>query len=89
MGCRQIHTDSAGAISFKYDTCPTSKIRGCFDFREDWVEELKGIERISVVRVSDSNNLADQFTKCYETYKYRARVKQLREFSGIGELDGV
>ena len=44
--CRCCHyryrgCDSEGAISFKNDTCPVSKIRGAFDYREDWVEELK------------------------------------------------
>ena len=37
----KIWCDSTGAISSKDDTYPVSKIRGCFDYREDWVEELK------------------------------------------------
>ena len=42
----KILCDSTGAISFKDDTCPVSKIRGCFDYREGWVEELKAEGKI-------------------------------------------
>ena len=76
-------TDSAGAVSFKNDTCPTSKLRGAFDYREDWVEELKGADKITVVKVTDSQNIADIFTKCRATYKFKARVRQIQEMSRI------
>ena len=74
----EVHSDSQGAISFKNDTCPTSKVRGCVDYREAWVEELKAEGTISVAHVSDRDNIADVFTKSYRTYKYRERVAQLR-----------
>lgn len=32
-----IHTDSGGALSFKNDSCPTSQLRGCFDYCLQWV----------------------------------------------------
>ena len=75
----KIWCDSTGAISFKDDTCPVSKIRGCFDYREDWVEELKAEEIIQVHKVKDVNNLADMLTKQYPTYKFKARMQQVRE----------
>ena len=75
----KIWGDSTGAISFKDDTCPVSKIRGCFDCREDWVEELKAEEIIQVHKVKDVNNLADMLTKLYPTYKFKARMQQVRE----------
>ena len=79
----KIQTDSKGAISFKKDTCPDSKLRGAFDYREDWVQELKNAGDISVEHVSDANNLADMFTKSYQTYIYVARVDQMQEQSGV------
>ena len=74
----KIWTDSAGAISFSGDTCPVSRIRGAFDYREDWVEELKNQEVIQVCKVKDLFNLADMLTKCYATYKFKARIKQVQ-----------
>ena len=55
----KIWCDSTGAISFKDDTCPVPKIRGCFHYREDWVEELEAEGKIQVCKVKEMNNLAD------------------------------
>ena len=75
----KIWCDSTGAISFKDDTCPVSKIRGCFDYREDWVEELKAEGKIQVHKVKEINNLADMLTNQYPTYKFKARMQQIQE----------
>ena len=74
----KIGTDSQGAKSFKEDTCPTSKIRGNFNYRDDWVVELKEEGAVEVVKVEAKNMIADVMTKCYDTYKYKARVEQVR-----------
>jgi hypothetical protein len=79
----KIWTDSAGAISFSGDTCPVSRIRGAFDYREDWVEELKGQDVIQVCKVKDLFNLTDMLTKCYATYKFKARIKQVQECKNL------
>jgi hypothetical protein len=71
----QIWCDSAGAISFKDDTCPVSKIRGSFDYREDWVEDLKESGIVEVDKVKEARNMADIFTKAYPTYKFKERKK--------------
>ena len=76
-------TDSAGAKSFKEDTCPTSKLRGAFDYREDWVEELKQAEEVKIVKVTDADNISDVFTKCRATYQFRQRIQQIRDLSGV------
>jgi hypothetical protein len=52
-------TDSTGARSFQRDTCPSTKLRGCFDFRERWIRELREQKEFSTELVSDLNNLAD------------------------------
>jgi hypothetical protein len=76
-------TDSAGAKSFKEDTCPTSKLRGAFDYRDDWVEELKQAEEVKIVKVTDADNISDVFTKCRATYQFRQRIQQIRDLSGV------
>ena len=81
----RVRTDSAGAYSFQRDECPDSKLRGCFDFRDAWVDELQdasvsGRCRVKVERCRDSENLADVLTKCMATYKFKARIKQLKDW---------
>ena len=43
------------------------------------MEELKIQEVIQVCKVKELFNLADMLTKCYATYKFDARIKQVRE----------
>ena len=83
----KIWTDSAGAISFEGDTCPVSRIRGAFDYREDWVDELKKQEVIQVCKVKDLFNLADMLTKCYATYKFKSRIKQVQDCKNLQMAD--
>ena len=59
-----MQVDSKQARSFANDTCPNSKIRGSFDLREDWVEEVRNLEHVKTVDVASENNLADLFIKC-------------------------
>ena len=75
----KIWCDSIGAISFKGDTCRVSKIRGCFDYREDCMKELKAEGEIQVFKVKNVNNLADVLTKQYPTCKFKARMIQVQE----------
>jgi len=77
-----VHTDSLGAESFKRDTCPYSKLRGCFSYRWDWVEELRLAGDVKTAHVSDLDNLADIFTKCLPTKDFGRRVDQIRGMSG-------
>ena len=83
----KIWTDSAGAISFEGDTCPVSRIRGAFDYREDWVDELKKQEVIRVCKVKGLFNLADMLTKCYATYKFKSRIKQVQDCKNLQMAD--
>jgi hypothetical protein len=68
-----VMTDSTGARSFQRDTCPSTKLRGCFDFREMWVEELRQKGDFSTELVSDTNNLADLLTKCLANVEFVVR----------------
>jgi hypothetical protein len=65
-----VKTDSTGARSFQRDTCPSTKLRGRFDFMEMWVEELRERGDISTELVSDSDNLADILTKCLSNVEF-------------------
>ena len=73
-----LHTDSTGAVSFKNDTCPTSKLRGCFDYRAKWVQELRSAGEIDILKTTDALNLADIFTKCMSNSKFKSRVDQIQ-----------
>ena len=72
-------TDSSGAYSFQRDSCPESRLRGCFDLREEWVRELQEEGAVEVKMCTDAENLADVFTKCLPTYKFKARIRQIVE----------
>jgi hypothetical protein len=76
-----IHTDSGGALSFKNDSCPTSQLRGCFDYRLQWVQELRAAQDIEILPTTDKLNLADIFTKCKGNSEFKFRVKQIQEKS--------
>jgi hypothetical protein len=76
----KIGCDSTCAASFKNDTCPVSKLRGCFSYRWDWVEELRNDGYVEVVGVSDESNIADIFTKCLRSTVFKWRVEQIREY---------
>ena len=59
-----VQVDSKQAQSFNYSTCPKSSIRGSFDWREDWVDEVRDLAVVKTEFVCSSRNLADLFTKC-------------------------
>ena len=67
--------------SFKHDTCPESKIRGEFDFREDWVVELREADYINLIKCTDKQNLADIFTKCMGPSAFHRRVQQIKNYT--------
>ena len=73
----QIQTDSPGAEAFKKDACPYSKLKGCFSYRWDWVQELRQDTHIKTKFVEDLKNLADVFTRCMTGVKFGFRVQQI------------
>ena len=60
-----VHVDNKQVESFCGETCARSKLRGCFDLREQWVEDLRNINILKVKWVDTKENLADFFTKCF------------------------
>ena len=54
--------------------------RGEFDFRSDWVVECKEMQEVELVKCTDSENLADIFTKCMGPGKFIRRVEQINSY---------
>ena len=57
-----IYTDSSQAHSFQHNTCPNSKIRGCFDLRDKCVQELRDKGVVKSVKIPRDLNVADLLT---------------------------
>jgi hypothetical protein len=75
-----VQTDSSGARSFQGDTCPSTKLRGCFDFREKWVAELRSQGDFKTDLIPERQNLADIFTKCLSNLDFVVRRDQIINF---------
>ena len=56
--------DNSAGVSFQGATCPASKLRGIFDTRSQWVQDLQDVKVLTAVKVDTALNLADMFTKC-------------------------
>ena len=56
--------DNSAGVSFQGATCPASKLRGIFDIRAQWVQDLQNESTVQAVKVDTTKNLADIFTKC-------------------------
>jgi len=65
-----VKVDSTQAKSFAEDTCAKSKIRGSFDMREAWIQEVRDDTVVEIEQVDTSINLADLFTKCLPRLKF-------------------
>jgi hypothetical protein len=66
-----LQVDNSQAKSFQEGTCVNSKLRGTFDIRCDWVEELRQRHNIRVEKVSSENNCADLCTKAHNTQRFK------------------
>ena len=60
-----LYVDNAAGVSYQHGTTASSKIRGVFDQRWDWITELKDQASVTAVKVSTEKNLADLLTKCH------------------------
>ena len=57
----EIHVDNASGVSFQKSTNPNSKLKGIFDMREEWVNELRDRKKVTAVKVSTDKNIADRY----------------------------
>ena len=67
-----VQVDNTQAQSFAEGTwhCVQSKLRGNFDIREQWVQELRDSKKLVVEYVHTTNNIADLFTKPHSTPRF-------------------
>jgi len=65
-----VQVDNSQALSFQKGTCVQSKLRGTFDIRAGWVQELRNSMDVVVEKVDTDSNLADLLTKVHKKARY-------------------
>ena len=70
-----LYVDNAAGVSYQHSTCASSKLRGVYDQRSDWVKELKDQSSVTAEKVKTDKNLADLYTKCHAV-TVRKRLQQ-------------
>ena len=72
----QILVDNAAGVSFQHSTCVSTKLRGIFNLRDQWIRELKDEKKVNTVHVPTDKNLADMLTKGL-TAEVRAKLDKV------------
>jgi hypothetical protein len=62
----KIHEDNSAAVAFQQSTSPVSKLKGIYNFRHNWIQELKDKMKLQAVKIDTTKNAADLFTKCHQ-----------------------
>ena len=57
---------NAAGVSFQRRTNPDTRLKGTFDLRAAWVQELQDQQVITVEKVHTALNIADLLTKCHQ-----------------------
>jgi hypothetical protein len=78
MGCVvswpfDLQCDSKQAISFTTESCAKSNVRGSFDWRADWINEVRDVKQVVLSHVYSEHNHADIMTKCLKGPEYRMK----------------
>ena len=73
-----VQVDNKQVISFKYGTCPNSRLRGMIDLRRKWVKELRDDGICQLEKVCTRGNLADILTKCLSNVEFQRQVLQIQ-----------
>ena len=82
-----INTDSSQARSFQHNTCPGSKLRGCFDLRDKSVSELRDKGVVTSNKIHRDLNVADMLTHCLtrgQFHHHLDRAQNLRNHNSKG-----
>jgi hypothetical protein len=82
MGCKFNYPilmleDNAAAVSFQRSTTPYSKLKGVYNFRDQWVRELKDLKVIMAEKVPTDKNAADLLTKCHQWHTMRKLLREI------------
>jgi hypothetical protein len=83
----KVHSDSMQAVSFQKATAPNSKLRGCFDLREKFVNELRDQKVVTSEHIPRALNMADMLTHCLSGPKFQqclGLAQNLRSYSCRG-----
>jgi hypothetical protein len=73
-------TDSTQAHSFQHNTCPKSRMRGCFDLREKSIKEMRDKGVVTAKYVPRHLNMADLLTHCLSRCKFREQLQRAQNF---------
>jgi hypothetical protein len=80
-----MRVDSKGARYFQSSSVLDSRLKGYFDLREAWIQELRDLSKVGVVAVSGELNLSDLLTKPLKSSRFKSL---LRLIQGGPELEG-
>ena len=74
-----VQVDNKQAQSFQQGACVQSNIRGTFDMRESWVQELKDNDQIQVEHdiVPGAHNCADLMSKTHRTCRFQQLLNSI------------
>ena len=72
-----VQVDNKQAQSFQQGACVQSNIRGTFDMRESWVQELKDKDQIQVEHVPGVHNCADLMSKAHRTCRFQQLLNSI------------
>ena len=87
-----IHVDNKAAVHFQKNMSPDSRLKGIFDMRQGWMQELHDRDKYKTVKIHTSKNLADELTKplppadrkSLQVEQDRIQLEVLHEFIGSG-----
>ena len=73
-----IYVDNTQSKSFQHATCINSKLRGVFDLRDGWVQELRDKSQVETVTIPRDENHADILTHCLSSGNFNKQVGHIQ-----------
>ena len=74
-----VYVDNAQSKSFQNATCINSKLRGVFDLRDVWVQELRDKGQVKTVGIPREDNAADILTHCLSSGNFNKEVGHIQQ----------
>jgi hypothetical protein len=78
------------SVAFQKATAPNSKLRGCFDLRDESVREMRDQDVVPSRYIPRDINISDMLTHCLSGPKFRKcleRAQNLRTYSCRGACE--
>jgi hypothetical protein len=69
-----IYVDNTQSKSFQNATCINSKLRGVFDLRDAWIQELRDKGQVETVAIPRKENKSDILTHCLSSGNFNKEV---------------